>query len=272
MRKCRESWDCWAWRRKVSRRTFINDYKYLKWEGKEDRPRLFSVVSMTTENGHKVNTGGSLWTRRNIFSVWAWLSSHKLSREVVEPSMEICKSLLDLVLGNHLWVILLEAGGVYQVPAILRYFGILRKERHWNCEQVGGIHQTGNIVHLSTWTVWLLVKWEGNFWLKIFQKGRIHLEEHRIHLHELSLRFSSQLKEGSSDEWRYLRVRDNWGMCVLKLITMHLLRVLYITEPEKKLSQKLTTKTWNICITISFSSKYYTPITTQMKLDTVEIP
>lgn len=75
MRKCRESWDFWAWRRKVSRRTFIKLYKYLKWGGKEDRSKLFLVVPMTKENEHKLNTEASLWTRGNIFSLWIGLNT-----------------------------------------------------------------------------------------------------------------------------------------------------------------------------------------------------
>lgn len=104
MRKCTESWDCWAWRRKVSSRTLINVCKYLKWEGKEDRPRPFSVVPVATENEHKLNTGGSLSTRGNTFSLWVWLSTGTyMLREVVELSLlEMCKSPLDIVLAHCL--------------------------------------------------------------------------------------------------------------------------------------------------------------------------
>ena len=42
---------------------------------------------------------------------------HRLPREVVEsPSLEIFKSHLDTVLGNRLWVTLLEQGGWTKPP------------------------------------------------------------------------------------------------------------------------------------------------------------
>lgn len=156
MRKYRDSWDCWAWRRKVSRRTFINVYKYLEWGGKEDRSRLFSVV--TKENEHKLNTGGSLWTRGSIFSLWVWLSTGTSFKGAFGAFfLRDIQKTSGHGLGHCLYVAVLEAEGLYHGPSFLRYFGILSKERYWNQERVRGIHQTGNFVHLSTWTMGLLI-------------------------------------------------------------------------------------------------------------------
>lgn len=159
MRKCRESWDCWAWRRKVSRRTFIIVYKYLKWRSKEDGSRLFFfVVPMTKENEHKLNTGGSLWTRGNIFSLWVWLSIGTSYRGSLWslPSWRYAKAFWTWSWATVSRWLCLQQWGLYQVPSILRYFRILSKERSWNHKKVGGIHQVENIVHLSTWTMGLL--------------------------------------------------------------------------------------------------------------------
>ena len=58
----------------------------------------------------QTNTGGSLWTSGNIFfTVRVTEDWHKMSREVVEsPSLEILKKYLDIIMGNQLWVTLLE--------------------------------------------------------------------------------------------------------------------------------------------------------------------
>jgi len=70
-----------------------NVYKYLKRECKEDRARLFVVVSsdMTRGNGHKLKQGSfHLNIRKRFFSVRVTEHWQRFPREVVQsPSVEI---------------------------------------------------------------------------------------------------------------------------------------------------------------------------------------
>ncbi|KAK4831498.1 hypothetical protein QYF61_018082 [Mycteria americana] len=82
-------------------------------DAKRTETSSFQWCPGTTGNGHKpkhrrfpLNIGKHFFTVR-VTERW-----HRLPREVVEsPSLEILKSRLDMVLGNRLWVALLEQGG-----------------------------------------------------------------------------------------------------------------------------------------------------------------
>lgn len=86
---------------------FINAFKYLKGGCKDNRSRFFSVVisARTGGNGPNLkhrrfpqNTRKSITHHVRVTKHW-----HNLPWEVVEsPSLDICKSHLDVVLGNQL--------------------------------------------------------------------------------------------------------------------------------------------------------------------------
>ena len=77
--------------------------------------QLFPVVpsDRTRGNGHKLEHGKfCLNIRKNFFPLNVMEHWNRLPREVVEsPSLEIFKTLLDEVLCNLLWVILLQQEG-----------------------------------------------------------------------------------------------------------------------------------------------------------------
>ena len=83
-----------------------NAYEYLQGGGQEDGARLFPVVpsDRTRGNGHKLKF--QLNMRKN-FTLSVTEPWHRVPREVVEsPSLEIFKTLLDLVLCSLLWVVI----------------------------------------------------------------------------------------------------------------------------------------------------------------------
>ncbi|KAK4818686.1 hypothetical protein QYF61_017907 [Mycteria americana] len=90
----------------------INVDKYLRGGCKADGARLFPVVpgDRTRGHGHKLrHSRVPLNIRKRFLTARVTEHWHRLPREVVEsPSLEIFKSRLDTVLGNQLWVALLE--------------------------------------------------------------------------------------------------------------------------------------------------------------------
>jgi len=87
-------------------RVLADVYKYLTVVSEEDRGRLFSVVSSDRMrgNGHMLkNRRFPVNIRKHSFTVRVIEHWHRLTREVVEsPSLEICKTQLDRILGNLL--------------------------------------------------------------------------------------------------------------------------------------------------------------------------
>ena len=132
MRKGGESWDCSAWRREGSG-GLTNVCKYLEGGRKEDRARLFPVVPSDGTRGHGHKLGHRrvpLNIRERFLGVRVMEHWDRLLGEVVgPPSSEILKVCLDMVLGNWLWVALLEQGGWTrcspQVPSHLNHSVIL---------------------------------------------------------------------------------------------------------------------------------------------------
>jgi len=92
--------------KKRLRRDHINIYKYLEGGCKEGRARLFAVVpsDRTGGSGHKLkHRRFPLNIRKHFFIVRVTKNWHRLPGEAVEsPSLEIFKSHLLMVLGNHL--------------------------------------------------------------------------------------------------------------------------------------------------------------------------
>lgn len=87
-----------------SRSEFINAYKYLNRGGKEDRPRLISVVPCDRMRGneHTLKHGSfPLNSRKHFFTVRVTKHWYGLLRSVMEfPSLEIFKSHLDMGQGS----------------------------------------------------------------------------------------------------------------------------------------------------------------------------
>ncbi|KAK4816958.1 hypothetical protein QYF61_025878 [Mycteria americana] len=89
---------------------------YLKGGCKEEGARYFSVVPTDTRgNGQKLKHRRFLLNiRKHFFIVRVTEHCHRLQRETMEsPSLEIFKSHLDTVLGNQLYVALLEQEAYY---------------------------------------------------------------------------------------------------------------------------------------------------------------
>ena len=88
--------------------------KYLEGRCRGDGARLFSVVpgDRTRGRGHqRAHRRVPLNIRKHFSTVRVTEHRHRLPRAVVEsPSTEILKSCLDTVLGNRLWVALMEQG------------------------------------------------------------------------------------------------------------------------------------------------------------------
>ncbi|KAK4830127.1 LOW QUALITY PROTEIN: hypothetical protein QYF61_008554 [Mycteria americana] len=82
---------------------FSNVYKYLRGGCKEDGARLFSI-DRTRGHGDKLKSRRLLLNiRKHFFTVRVTKHWHRLPREVLEsPSLEIFKSLMDMVLSNWL--------------------------------------------------------------------------------------------------------------------------------------------------------------------------
>ena len=93
----------------------INAYKYLKGGGQEDGAKLFSVVpsDRTRGNGHKLKHRKlQLNPRKNFFPLRVTEPWTRLPKGAVEsPSLEILKTLLDVVLYSLLWLTLLRQEG-----------------------------------------------------------------------------------------------------------------------------------------------------------------
>lgn len=92
----------------------IHVYKYTKGECKMDGARLFSVMHSvrTKGDGHKLkHRMFSPNIRKQFFTMRVLEQWQKLSRELMESlSYVMFKSHVDLVLGNLLYVTLLEHG------------------------------------------------------------------------------------------------------------------------------------------------------------------
>jgi len=85
----------------------INQYKYLKGGCEKDGSRLFSVVpsAKTRVGGHKPEHRRFPLNARQHFCA-VWVTSSGTHRRV--SSLEIFKTCLDVGLGTHLWMSLLE--------------------------------------------------------------------------------------------------------------------------------------------------------------------
>ena len=102
---------CSAWRK--LRGDLSNAYKCLKGRSQVDDAGLFSVMcsNRTRDSGLKLKQRKFHLHMRKNFAVSVSKHWKRLSREFVESSdMETFKSHLDMVLGNLLWVSLLEQG------------------------------------------------------------------------------------------------------------------------------------------------------------------
>lgn len=96
----------------------MNAHKYLKGGYKEGRARLFSVVPNDWARG----SGYTLAHRRchlNIRKFFLCAGNRALAQDarevVVFPSLNAFKTQMGMVLGNWLWVTLLEQGGLDQM-------------------------------------------------------------------------------------------------------------------------------------------------------------
>ena len=122
-----------------------NATKYLQGGSQEDGARLFPVVpsDRTRGNGHKLKHRKlQLNLRKNFFPLRVTEPWHRLPRKVVEsPSLEIFKTLPDVVLCSHLWVSLLWQGDRTRCPTEVPsnpYYSVIvlkagrRPELLWN--------------------------------------------------------------------------------------------------------------------------------------------
>lgn len=93
---------------------FINAYQYLKGGYQKDAARLFLVVPSDSKRGSGqklVHRKFHLNMRKSFFTLRVTEHCNRLPRKVLEsPSLELFKRILDTILHNVLWGILLEQG------------------------------------------------------------------------------------------------------------------------------------------------------------------